>query len=336
MTDLPETMRALTLKGEGYSGTTEGPSIETLEPYLELSTIPLPQVKEGFALIRMTLSPVNPSDLHFIKGEYGESRVKGAPAGFEGLGTVVAGDTPLMGQRVSIAGAGLGVWAEYALAPIASLIPCRPDLADTDAAAQIVNPLTALALYDEHRAGDAIVVTAALSQVGRMILQLAHENELPAIAVIRRPDQADAARAAGASDVIVTSGDWKREAAKHLATIKPRLMIDAVGDQATADIFSMMPNRARWLTYGKMSAEVPQLDSLGHMIFMDKQIDGFWLTRWFRDTSAQGIGNAIAKVQERFVTKKWATDVSATIPIESVMAALPSALQKPGKCFISF
>jgi NADPH:quinone reductase-like Zn-dependent oxidoreductase len=335
MTDLPETMRALILKEDGYSGTAEGPAIDTLDPYLEIADIPVPEVKDGFALIRMIMSPVNPSDLHFIKGEYGETRVKGMPAGFEGVGTVVAGDTPLVGQRVSIAGAGLGVWAEYALAPIATLIPCRPDLKDTDAAAQIVNPLTALALYDEHRAGDAIIVTAALSQVGRMILQLAHENEVPAIAVLRRPEQVEAARVAGASDCIVTKGDWHKEAAGMIARTKPRLLIDAVGDQSVADIFGMMPNQGRWLSYGKLSAETPRLDTLGHLIFMDKRIDGFWLTRWFRDTKPDAIASAIGTVQERFVTGKWQTETGEVIPLDRVMADLPDALRKPGKCFIS-
>ena len=33
---------------------------------------------------------VNPSDLAFIQGGYGQPRVKGAPAGFEGVGEVVA------------------------------------------------------------------------------------------------------------------------------------------------------------------------------------------------------------------------------------------------------
>ncbi|MBB5516759.1 NADPH:quinone reductase-like Zn-dependent oxidoreductase [Rubricella aquisinus] len=334
MTDLPETMKALILTENGYSGTAEGPAIDRLEPYLEAAEIAVPQVKDGFALIRMIMSPVNPSDLHFIKGEYGEPRVKGAPAGFEGVGTVVAGDTPLVGQRVSIAGAGLGVWAEYALAPIATLIPCRPDLKDTDAAAQIVNPLTALALYDEHRAGDALIVTAALSQVGRMILQLARENDLPAIAVIRREEQAEAARAAGASECIVTAGEWRKNAARLISTVKPRLLIDAVGDQAVADIFGMMPNRARWLTYGKLSSETPRLETLGHLIFMDKRIDGFWLTRWFRDTPPDAIANAIGTVQERFVTGKWQTETGAIVPLDQVMAKLPDALRQPGKCFI--
>ena len=85
----------------------------------------------------MHLAAVNPSDIHFIKGEYGQPRVKSVPAGFEAVGEVVAGDTPLKGQRVSFFASASGTWAEYALTDATTLVPCRPDLAEVDAAGQL-------------------------------------------------------------------------------------------------------------------------------------------------------------------------------------------------------
>ncbi|MFC3119164.1 alcohol dehydrogenase catalytic domain-containing protein [Jhaorihella thermophila] len=52
--------------------------------------MPVPQPGPGQVLVKMRMSSVNPSDQHFIKGEYGQPRIKGAPAGFEGCGDVVA------------------------------------------------------------------------------------------------------------------------------------------------------------------------------------------------------------------------------------------------------
>jgi NADPH:quinone reductase-like Zn-dependent oxidoreductase len=334
MTDLPKMMRALVLKGDGYSGGAEGPLIEDASEYLALTEVPLPTLGDGDALVRMNLSVVNPSDLHFVKGEYGAARVAGAPAGFEGTGTVVAGDTPFVGQRVSVAGAGLGAWAEYVKVPAQTLIPCRPDLKDTDAAAQIVNPLTALALFEIGKKGGAIVVTAALSQLGRMLLQLGEEAGVPTIGVVRRSEQVEAVKAAGATEVIATDADWKGDAAAKIAALKPRALIDPVGDQSVADVFEMMPGGSVWTSYGKLSTQMPQLNTLGHMIFMGKRIEGFWLTRWFRDTPPAEIAALVGDVQARFTDGRWQTSVAQIIPLDQGLEGLSGALSSEGKTFI--
>jgi hypothetical protein len=88
---LPASMNALILKGHGFAPTREGAAIETLEPYLEYGSLPVPKPGPGQVLIRVRMASVNPSDIHFIKGEYGQPRIKGAAAGFEGVGDVVAG-----------------------------------------------------------------------------------------------------------------------------------------------------------------------------------------------------------------------------------------------------
>ncbi|MGB0731832.1 MAG: alcohol dehydrogenase catalytic domain-containing protein, partial [Miltoncostaeaceae bacterium] len=60
-------------------------------------------------LIKMRRAAINPSDIAFVQGFYGQPRVAGQPAGFEGVGTVVeAGASPeaqaLLGKRVALFG----------------------------------------------------------------------------------------------------------------------------------------------------------------------------------------------------------------------------------------
>ena len=52
----------------------------------------------------------------------------------------------LIGQRVAFATGvtNWGSWADYAVADAGACIPLMPDISDTDGAAMIVNPLTAL------------------------------------------------------------------------------------------------------------------------------------------------------------------------------------------------
>jgi hypothetical protein len=118
---IPESMNALIVKGHGCRGDPRGrgTDIETFEPYLEYGSLPFPKPGPGEVLIKVRMASVNPSDLYFIKGEYGQPRIKGAAAGFEGVGDVVAGKglyaAYLKGKRVAFVGgvAGSGAWAEY-------------------------------------------------------------------------------------------------------------------------------------------------------------------------------------------------------------------------------
>jgi NADPH:quinone reductase-like Zn-dependent oxidoreductase len=331
-------MKALIQIHDGYADTQTGPQIADLSPFVALQTVPLPTPGKGQALIRVHLAAVNPSDIHFIKGEYGRPRQKGTPAGFEAVGEVIAGDTPLIGQRVSFFATLSGAWAEYALTDASTLVPCRPDLSEPDAAGQLVNPLTAIAMFDIIRdsGADSFVLNAAGSQLGKLLIALGHDHAIKPIAVIRRPDQADALRALGAAEVIVTSqADPLAQAKTIFASLKPRILLDAVGDQFAADLFFAMPSRARWINYGKLSNEPPRLTQLGQLIFQGKTIEGFWLTTWMKQVDPARIPQDFKEIQKRFVTGKWKTDVAGIVPLSQAMTELPAVLARPdGKAFI--
>ncbi len=331
-------MKALIQLHDGYADTQTGPNIDDLSPFLALQDVPVPTPGDGQALIKVHLAAVNPSDIHFIKGEYGQPRVKGMPAGFEAVGEVVAGDTPLKGQRVSFFADASGTWAEYAMTDASRLVPCRPDLAEPDAAGQLVNPLTAIAMFDivKESGADSFILNAAGSQLGKLLIALGRDHGIKPIAVIRRTEQAQALKDLGAAEVIVTGADDPLGQAQSIfKTLKPRILLDAVGDQFTSDLFFAMPSHARWVNYGKLSTEAPKLTQLGQMIFMGKQIEGFWLTRWMKQVDPARIPEAFSEIQKRFVTGKWTTDVAGIVPLSEAMEKLPEALAKPdGKAFI--
>ncbi|MEM7289847.1 MAG: alcohol dehydrogenase catalytic domain-containing protein, partial [Pseudomonadota bacterium] len=317
-----EKMNALITLGDGFSGTSEGPAIESLDPYLEYGQVDVPEPGDGEVLVRVIMASINPSDLHFIKGEYGIPRRAGVPAGFEAVGEVIKagkGGEGLVGKRVSCFGSASGVWADYAIAAVPTCIPLRDDVRDEDASAMLVNPLTAIGMYEEATSNrnDAFIMTAAASQLCKLISGLAKEDGKQAISIVRRDEQIEPLKELGSSHVLnCTSEGFAKEIGGLIQELKPRVMLDAVADQISSSIFSAMPSRARWMIYGKLSTEMPVLEQPGQFIFMGKQIEGFWLTQWMKDKPVNDQIAASMRVQELFATGKWKTDVAAVISLK--------------------
>ena len=250
------------------------------------------------------------------------------PAGFEGTGIVVAGDTPLRGRRVAFFAGRSGSWAEYALASADTLIPLRDDVSDDDAAGLIVNPITAAAMFGIAReaGAPAFVATAASSQLGKFLMALGRDDGLPGIAVVRRAAAVPLVEAAGAAAVLVSEApDFRERLRTVLAEYRPTVLLDAVSGPVSAEIFFAMPEGALWVPYGRLSAEPPVLDRMAQFIFAAKRIEGFWLSPWMRTAPRARVAATVAEVQARFATGRWRTAVSATVPLARAMEDLPAA-----------
>ena len=208
---IPSEMKALLLVGDGYTKTPSGSVLEAMEPYLEQGTVAVPTPGPSQVLIKVSLAAINPSDVAFIKGQYGQPRVKGRPAGFEGVGTVAAtGDEPyaksLAGKRIAFA-TGLsnwGAWADYAVAEAAACIPLLDTVKDEDGAAMIVNPITAIAMFDivKQEGEKAFIMTAGASQLCKLIAGLAKEEGYRPIVTVRRDEQIPPLKEIGAAHVL--------------------------------------------------------------------------------------------------------------------------------------
>ena len=136
--------------------------------------VPVPRPGPGEVLVRMAAAPINPSDLNFMRGAYGEHRSFPVVPGFEGSGTVVAAGRGLLprlwlGRRVACsASTSGGTWAEYLAARAPLCVPLKKDLSLEQGSMMLVNPLTALAFLAIARRGKhaALVNTAAAERAG--------------------------------------------------------------------------------------------------------------------------------------------------------------------------
>lgn len=316
-----------------------------MTPFVDYTDHPEPEPDEGQVKIKVSLASVNPSDEMFIQGLYGQRRVQGVPAGFEGVGEVVASGgggiaDGLKGLRVAfVAVPGRpGSWGEFAIADAATCIPLIPGVRDEDGAAMIVNPLTALAMFDIVReTGEkAFVITAGASQLCKLMIAVAKDEGFRPIAIVRRDSQIDLLKDIGAAHVLnCESETFAKDMRAVIREEKPRIFLDAVANDTSSAIFDAMPRKARWIIYGKLDDEMPTLNEPGQLIFMMKQIEGFWLTRWMTEKPMAEKMGAIQTAQKRFASGEWQTDVTAIVPLSEAIERLPTELAKPnGKVFI--
>lgn len=340
---IPSTMKALLLRNDGYAQVPSGTVLEAMAPYVEEGTIEVPSPKGSEVLIKVALASINPSDVMFIKGMYGQPRALGRPAGFEGVGEVVAAGPDaegLIGKRIAFA-TGLtnwGSWAEYAVAEAAACIPLLDTVRDEDAAAMIVNPLTAIAMFGlvKDEGEKAFILTAGASQLCKLIIGVAKDEGYRPIAIVRRDDQIALLEGMGAAHVLnAEAPDFKQKLAEVLKVEKPRILLDAVTGPLAGAIFSAMGKRARWIVYGRLDAAQTVIPEPGQMIFMHKKIEGFWLTEWMRSVGPERRAAAAIEAQKRFSDGHWATDVTAIVPLEEAVLRVSEELAKPnGKVFI--
>ncbi|MEO5755275.1 MAG: zinc-binding dehydrogenase [Mesorhizobium sp.] len=341
---IPSEMKALLLTGDGYTKTPSGSVLEAMEPYLVPGTIAVPAPGPSQVLIKVSLASINPSDVMFIKGQYGQPRAKGQPAGFEGVGTVVAtGEEPyaksLAGKRIAFATgvSNWGSWADYAVAEAAACILLLDTVRDEDGAAMIVNPLTAIAMFDiVKEAGEkAFVMTAGASQLCKLIIGLAKEEGFRPIVTVRRDDQVALLKEMGAAHVLnEKAADFKTALREVMKAEQPCIFLDAVTGPLASAIFDAMPKRSRWIIYGRLDPDTTVIREPGQMIFQHKHIEGFWLSEWMRQFRDRR-GPAILEAQKRFSDGRWSTDVTAVVPLTEAMARVPAELARPnGKVFI--
>lgn len=329
-----QTMFALVQRESGFAAKPDGPELTELDRYVEATTMEVPKPRRGQVLIKMRMASVNPSDVMFIKGMYGQPRIAGKPAGFEGVGEVVGSGGGFManrlkGKRVAFVAGHSGTWADYALADAVTCIPLRADVRDEDGAAMIVNPLTAYAMFDlvKQAGSKTFIMTAGASQLCKLLAGIARDEGYRAISIVRRDEQIEPLKALGATHVLNSeSAGFQAELKAILKDEKPRIFLDAVTGKLAASIFHEMGQGGRWVVYGRLdSGETPIMEP-GQLIFLSKKVEGFWLTQWMRKSSLLTKIKATRQVQARFASGAWKTDVAATVPFSEAHAKLPAAL----------
>ncbi len=211
-------------------------SLVTEQGTLELSLVdvPLPSPASDEVLVRVEAAPINPSDLGLllvganvasavvegtserpvVKAPLVDGALRSVAArvgkslsvGNEGAGTVVAaGSSPeaqsLLARTIAVAGGSM--YSQYRVVSASSCLVLSPGTSAKEGASSFVNPLTALGMIETMRreGHKGLVHTAAASNLGQMLVKLCLEEDVPLVAIVRKPERVELLRSIGAVHV---------------------------------------------------------------------------------------------------------------------------------------
>ncbi|MBI1917631.1 MAG: zinc-dependent alcohol dehydrogenase family protein [Planctomycetes bacterium] len=311
---------------------------------LQLRDLPEPTPARHQVRVRMLASPINPSDLLFIRGQYGRKPALPASPGFEGVGIVEESGGGLLGwrvlgRRVAVLGALSGTWREQVLVPATQAVPVPADLPDEQAAAFFVNPATALVMTRHVLRVPRsawLLQTAAGSALGRMVIRLGKREGFRTINVVRRREQGDELLCEGADVVVCTADESIGERVRELTGgAGVPFALDAVGGATGSEVVTTLAPGGRMLVYGTLSGEPLSLDPRV-LIVGQKRVEGFWLGEWI---ARQGLLTKLGLVRRigRLMSAGVLTSpIAATYPMDKIQEAVRAADQpgKPGKVIV--
>jgi NADPH2:quinone reductase len=158
-----------------------------------------------------------------------------------------------------------GTYAEYAVAPAAELLKVPEAMSLEDAAAVLLQGLTAHYLaHDTYKiqTGDTVLVHAGAGGVGLLLTQMARRLGARVIATVSTEEKAALSRESGADEVILYTRENFAEAVRRLEPAGLPVVYDSVGKTTFDDSLKCLRPRGVLALYGASSGAVPAFDPI--------------------------------------------------------------------------
>ena len=232
---------------------------------MQLTELPIPEPGAGQVLIRVEAVGVNFIEIYFRKGTY-KATLPLTP-GSEAAGTVEKLGPGVTGFEEGDAVASVGVlgsYAEYALVPAAQLVKVPSRLSPEQAAAAMLQGMTAHYLaYSTFplKAGDSALIHAGAGGVGLLLTQIASRLGARVITTVSTKEKAELSKEAGAAEVILyTEQDFEVEVKRITAGKGVDVVYDSVGKTTFDKSLNCLRPRGMLALFGGSSGPVAPFD----------------------------------------------------------------------------
>lgn len=232
---------------------------------LRYEDVPPPPLGAGEVLVKIEASGVNYIDIYHRTGLYPGTLP--LTLGTEGAGVVaMVGDgveDVRVNDRVAYTNVQ-GSYAEYAVVPAERLVPVPTELKLADAAAAMLQGMTAHYLTHSTypiQTGDRVLVHAAAGGAGLLIVQMAKQRGAQVFGTVSTEEKAALARQAGADEVILyTQEDFEQAIRHHTDGKGVHVVYDSVGRDTFDKSLDCLALRGTMVLFGQSSGPVPPFD----------------------------------------------------------------------------
>jgi NADPH2:quinone reductase len=232
---------------------------------LRYEDVPTPEPGAGEVRVKIGAIGVNFIDTYHRDGLY--KNPLPLALGQEGAGAIVA-----LGEGVADFKVGdhvawkdqFGSYAEEVAIPAAKLVPVPDGVSSEDAAATMLQGMTAHYLSHSTyplKEGDSCLIHAAAGGVGLLLCQMAKLRGARVLATAGSEEKAELARGAGADEVVLYRQDDFAEAAKRFTGGKGLdVVYDGVGKDTFEKGLTALRPRGYMVLFGQASGPVPPFD----------------------------------------------------------------------------
>lgn len=295
---------------------------------LAVVELPDPVPRVGQLLLEVICAPVNPADRMQIAGTYIIRKDPPFVPGVVGVGRVVGPTRPgllgrmLRGKTVVFApGPDLpGTWAERAVAPEGQCIPLPGKLRPEEGVNLLANAMTATALIEEARAArsPALVVTGAAGELGRMLNAIGPRRGVEIVSVVRRNEQAEDLKAAGAQHVVVignaATADDRNALRKAVEATGARVAGDAVAGAMPEILLDALPDGGELICFGRLSDAPLSFDPMTYLVGKHQVVRGFDIGAWLGSRNKIGQLRAVRQATD-VLTNGFRTKVQHAVSL---------------------
>jgi NADPH:quinone reductase-like Zn-dependent oxidoreductase len=289
----------------------------------------------GEVVIELEASPINPSDLLMIAGDYGYRPRLPAIMGTEGVGRVVAvgaGVKHLKEGDRTLVPFPHPAWAERIKTDVPWLRPLPPG--DINQFAMMgVNPTTAYLLLTDIvklPRGSWVIQNGANSGVGRATVAVAKSFGLRTVNVVRRAEVVAEMRALGGDVVLVDGPDLAKRVEAETENAPIKMALDGVSDTSPMNLMTCLSEGGVLVSYGVMSRK-PMVVHPGSLIYKKQTIRGFWLPYWYQLAKPDEITAMFDRLAPLIAAGAISTPIAAIYGFDQVMEAITRAAQSGGK-----
>jgi NADPH:quinone reductase-like Zn-dependent oxidoreductase len=316
------------MRGVVYSDAGDAAVVARVE---DVPEVPAP--KAGEVQVAVSVSPVHRGDL------VGTAAGLPGGAGIRALGTEAAGVVTEVGESVRTVRVGdrvavfpaQGAWSERVTVPAEAVVGVPDAISDEVASIALVNSVTSrdvLRAVDELRAAaDAapLVVSAAASAVGKLIVRQALDRGWEVIAAVRSDRSAATVREHFPDVAVVVTGNdgWQRKLEGLIGGRPVPVITDAHGGSFVQEILPFLADAGTLVVWGDLAAR-PWTLSTSELLMRELKVRAVSISRW-------ATRSADIRAADRRAALELAAQhpellaVHATYPLEELRDAINAA-----------